>query len=395
MLQRVEKRRPTAPNKHRLNDRFIGDLRPKEKPFLIWDTPQRGLVVQVQPSGSRAFKCIYTRRGVSRWYHLSHATAIKVEQARTLANAIMYEVAQGKDPQAERRASRHAGTFEELADRHRKHAEKKNKSWRHTDGLIRRYLLPRWSKMLAAEITRSDVKALKASIAAPIVANQVIASASALFSWAIKEEVAAVKINPCLGVERNETKERERVLSDNEVPIFWKAFDDAGLMRSMALKMILLTGQRPGEVSHMRTEHIEDGWWTLPGEPVKKLGWPGTKNKATHRVWLPKAAQAILAELEPEPGFVFFNTGGSPVDRLDGAMRDICTALDVPEKVTPHDLRRTHGTTITSLGFGRDAMNRIQNHREGGIAGVYDRHAYAQENKQIMEAVANKIMSLA
>jgi hypothetical protein len=26
------------------------------------------------------------------------------------------------------------------------------------------------------------------------------------------------------------------------------------------------------------------------------------------------------------------------------------------------------------LGFGRDAMNRVQNHREGGIADVYDRH---------------------
>ena len=39
-------------------------------------------------------------------------------------------------------------------------------------------------------------------------------------------------------------------------------------------------------------------------------------------------------------------------------------------------------------------MNRIQNHKEGGIAGVYDRHRYSDENKRIMEAVANKIMAL-
>jgi hypothetical protein len=58
-------------------------------------------------------------------------------------------------------------------------------------------------------------------------------------------------------------------------------------------------------------------------------------------------------------------------------------------------LRRTHGSTVTGLGFGRDAMNRIQNHREGGIASVYDRHGYADENRKIMEAVAAKIMSLA
>jgi len=39
-------------------------------------------------------------------------------------------------------------------------------------------------------------------------------------------------------------------------------------------------------------------------------------------------------------------------------------------------------------------MNRIQNHKEGGIASVYDRHGYADENKRVMEAVAAKIMSL-
>jgi hypothetical protein len=39
-------------------------------------------------------------------------------------------------------------------------------------------------------------------------------------------------------------------------------------------------------------------------------------------------------------------------------------------------------------------MNRVQNHKEGGIGSVYDRHQYAEENKRIMEAVASKIMSL-
>ena len=39
-------------------------------------------------------------------------------------------------------------------------------------------------------------------------------------------------------------------------------------------------------------------------------------------------------------------------------------------------------------------MNRIQNHKEGGIAPVYDRHGYAEETKRVMEAVAAKIMAL-
>ena len=40
-------------------------------------------------------------------------------------------------------------------------------------------------------------------------------------------------------------------------------------------------------------------------------------------------------------------------------------------------------------------MNRVQNHKEGGIGSVYDRHQYAEENKRVMEAVASRIMSLA
>jgi hypothetical protein len=40
-------------------------------------------------------------------------------------------------------------------------------------------------------------------------------------------------------------------------------------------------------------------------------------------------------------------------------------------------------------------MNRVTNHLEGGIGSVYDRWAYADENKQIMEATAARIMALA
>ena len=75
-------------------------------------------------------------------------------------------------------------------------------------------------------------------------------------------------------------------------------------------------------------------------------------------------------------------------------MRSTCKDLSIP-RATPHDLRRTHGTTVTALGFGRDAMNRIQNHREGGIADIYDRHEYADENKRIMEAVVSRLLALA
>jgi integrase len=380
-------------NRRKLTEIFIRKLAPKASAFAVWDSHQRGLALLVQVSGHKSWKCVYSLRGRARWYHIGAADAVGLSDARKLAGKIMVAVADGHDPVADRKAERGRGTFEQLAKLYvEQHAKRNNKSWKQADFLVRRHLLPRWAKLQAADIKRSDVKAMMMAIGAPILANQVLASASAIFSWAIRQEL--IDKNPCILVERNKTTSRERVLSDSEIPVFWAAFDNVGLVKSTALKLILLTGQRPGEVSHMRREHIEGAWWTLPGDPVPALDWPGTKNGNSNRVWLSAPALALLAELEEEPtGFVFATTRRSAVSRLDDAMQAICAKLGA-ERLTPHDLRRTNGTTITALGFGRDAMNRIQNHREGGIASVYDRHQYAEENKRVMEAVAARITAL-
>jgi integrase len=364
---------------------------------LIWDTLQRGLAIRVQPTGARAWKAIYSRHGRPRWLTLGSADAIGLADARTLAAEAMVAVARGQDPAAEKKAKRGAGTFADLHAKYlEQHAKRRNKSWAQADALIRRYVYPRWGKLAASSITRADVRAMMGSIAAPIVANQTLAAASATFSWAAREEL--VPGNPCRGVERNATKARERVLADSEVPQFWQAFDDAGLVVSSALKTVLLTGQRPGEVCHMRREHIVDGWWQLPGEPVPELHWPGTKNAASHRVWLPKPVQEIIAEVSDDDGattgFVFAGPRGRPVAKLDAAMREISKKLGV-DPVTPHDLRRTFLTTTTRLGFGRDLMDRIANHKEkGSVTDIYDRHAYGAEIQGAMEAVAAHIMAL-
>jgi integrase len=378
---------PRQTVRRKLTDAFIGSLKADDRLVTIYDAHQRGLAITVQPkSGKKTWKVIYfAPGGRPRWYHLGDADAVGLADARKLASRVMFQVAEGKDPVAERKAERSRGTFEELATRYvEDYAKRKNKSWRQADALARRYLIPKWGKLQAASVSRSDAKAMMRDIEAPVLANQVLAAASAIFAWAMREEI--VTANPCQLVERNETKSRERVLSDSEIPKFWKAFDGAGLVASTALKLTLLTGQRPGEVRHMRREHVEDGWWTLPGDPVPALDWPGTKNGETHRVWLSEPVQELLAELDGE-GSVF---GGV---RVDDAMRKICAELGA-ERATPHDLRRTFSTKVAALGFGREAMNRVTNHKEGGIASVYDRHGYGDENKKIMEAVAQKIMAL-
>jgi integrase len=390
-----------APHRRKLTELYVKKAKGERRAgaFNVWDTYARGLVLRIQPTGHRAFKVVYRIHARPVWYHIGDARKIALDHARNIAIRIAARVAEGGDPEAERRAEQGAGTFGDLQSRYvESYAKKHNKSWKQADALITRHVLPRWKTLAADRISRADVKALMNRIEAPIAANQTVAAVSAVFTWAVKEEL--VTTNPCRNVERNPTKDRERILSNSEIPIFWKAFDNAGLVASSVLKTILLTGQRPGEVAHMRYEHIKDGFWEMPGAPEAKTKWPGTKNAASHRVWLPKPVRSIIRELSeeeasPTTGFVFAKTRRGPVSGLDRAMREICEASAIEPTVTPHDLRRTHGSTVTALGFGRDAMNRIQNHREGGIASVYDRHQYAEENKRIIETVAARIVSLA
>ena len=389
-----------APNRRKISEVFLQrGAKPKAAPYCVWDTKQAGLAVLVQPTGHKAWKAVYPYQGKPRWVHLGDANAVGLKAARKLAAQVMAEAAGGKDPLADRRAANGRGTFDQLATRYLvEYAKPNNKSWAQSRALVVRHLLPKWGSKPAQAITRAHVKEVIGAISttAPVLANQVLAAASAVLAWGVREEV--VPLNPCVGVDRNETTARERVLSESEVPRFWAAFDTADKVHALALRMILLTGQRPGEVSHMRYEHIKDNWWEMPGDPVPSLGWPGTKNGQSHRIWIPAPARALIAELaaggeQPTTGFVFVGRRGGAVDELDASMRTICRDLKV-EKLTPHDLRRSHGTMITRLKFGRAAMNRVQNHKEGGIADVYDQYDYETENKQIMETVARKFMAI-
>ncbi|MCK5276750.1 MAG: integrase family protein, partial [Alphaproteobacteria bacterium] len=359
------------PQHRKLTDAFVRRVQPEALPTAYHDTAQKGLALMVRPNGNRSYKFLYRMNGRPRWYHIGDAAGLGLADARKIARRLYGQVCLGTDPQAEKKAVRKAGTFRELHDRYLEEwAKRRNRSWKQADRLVKNYLISRWGALQAASISRSDVRTVFNAITnkgAPVVANQVLAAASAIFAWAIREEVVDMPANPCAGIPRNPTKARERVLADTEVPDVWRAFDDLDPVRGNALRMILLTGQRPGEIRHMRRQDIDGGWWSLPGQA--EGGWPGTKNGETHRVWLTDAALEILEELDDDGRFVFASERGKPVAGLDETMRAVCAKLEIP-KVTPHDLRRTHGTTITGLGFTREQMNRLQNHKEGGIGSV-------------------------
>ncbi len=399
-MLKVQRRPKRKPRKLRLTDLTVRKAKPEPKTYLVWDSKQPNLALRVQPSGHRAWVCIYSRSGRARWLSLGNAAAVGLADARTMAAEAILQVAKGGDPAADRRAERGSGTFGELHARYlEEHARKRNRSWAQADALIRRHVLARWGKLPAKSISRRDVKALLAKIDGPIAANQVLAAISAVFTWAAAEDL--VGANPCRGVPRNATTSRERILADSEIPRFWKALDQIEPVKAAALRMILVTGQRPGEVAHMRVEHYAaaDGWWLLLGSPAPTLGWPGTKNGESHRVWLSQAAQAIVAAVRDSKdattvGFLFGAERGGAVHSLDKAAREACAIAGIADKVTPHDLRRTFGSMVTAAGFGRPAMDRLLNHTDRSVGSVYDRHAYLDENRHIWESVAAKIMGL-
>jgi integrase len=367
-----------AKEKRTLREFDLRRRKPGAKSYCIWDAKTPGLVLRVRPSGRATLAFVFNRSGRTRWFTIGDG--VLLSDARRIAAKLRLAVVEGRDPAAERKDRSDAPTFAELAERYvNEDAKRRNRSWRQAAALVSAHLLPKWGRMNAKDVTRAHVRKVIGAIASPSVANAVRVSASAIFSFGVKVEVLAV--NPVRGVERNPTQSRSRTLSDSEVALFWPHL-------SPPLKVLLLVGQRPGEVVAMHRTHIKDGWWTLPGAPDRALGWPGVKNGRDHRVWIPRAAREIIDTMDKQ-GRVFARA------KLDAEMRKICKRLGVTEKVTPHDLRRSHGSTITRLGFGRDAMNRIQNHIEGGVTDTYDRYAYEVENKRVMEAVAEHIVALA
>ncbi len=63
--------------------------------------------------------------------------------------------------------------------------------------------------------------------------------------------------------------------------------------------------------------------------------------------------------------------------------------------LAPHDLRRTCGTAITRLGFGRHVMDRVLNHvKRSNIGAVYDRYEYLPEKRAALTAWSAEIQRL-
>ena len=131
-----------------------------------------------------------------------------------------------------------------------------------------------WHDRPIREITRSDIKERLREKARDgrIAANRLLALISKIFNWAVDEEI--IESSPAIRLPRpGEEKDRERVLSAEEIALLWPAFTRLGYPFGDLYKIMLCTGQRRGEVASMKWSQIGADGWRLPAASAKtKVG---------------------------------------------------------------------------------------------------------------------------
>ena len=271
------------------------------KRFNVWDEQQPGLFIRVTPKAvdiNIVFYVEYRHEGKPVWYKLDRYGAIGLADARKAARQIRAKATLGQHPQGEKKAGRMGDTLSAIYPRYMEDRSRERKSWRQGDYLMRRHVLPKFGNRKPKDLTRTDMYALFDALRdTPGVANGAMAAVSAMFTWMVKRNLAPD--NPCRDIAHHKQTPSKRFLSNDEIRLVWPVLDEV-------LRLVLLTAQRPGEVTSMRWEHVDLGaeLWTMPGVPT--TGWPGTKTKQEQEVPLTAPVLQLLRDLDPKPaGHVF------------------------------------------------------------------------------------------
>jgi len=191
--------------------------------------------------------------------------------ARRRARTLRAEVEGGADPQGAKAAKRNAPTVGQLADlfdaeqmaliRAKDRRESTLELYRR---LIRLYIRPELGSTKVADVTKADVKRLHRKITTAgqrVQANRTIACLSSMMSFAVAEEMRAD--NPCAAVEHNPEQPRTRDITPEERGRLTDELAKHDSASARALKLLLVTGARRGEVIGMRWPDLVFGEKTV------------------------------------------------------------------------------------------------------------------------------------
>jgi integrase len=423
----------------------VAKFRPDSKRRRVLDAGMRSLFLVIEPSGHKAwemrFRVSGARIGKMRLGPVDlNGTEIDGEPvvgmpltlaaARQVAARIHRERALGHDPVAEHKAAkvrRRAAIVEATANRFaavaaeyiQKHARTKIARWRErarllgwqptADGLtlIPHGLAERWADKLISQIDGHDIYTLIVEVqqhGAPGLerrsdhptesrAHAMLATLSAMFGWL--HRARRVESNPCAGVYRPKLPAaRERVLSDKEIAIFWKAATEVtNAPVAAVLKLLLCTGARLSEIEKLRDDElVGDG---------SQINLPSnrTKNGRAHSIALPPLARDIVANVPRIDGcpFIFSTNGKTPVSIGSKIKRALDKAMGNPPHWRVHDLRRTCASGMQRLSIRAEVIERCLNHVSGsyrGVAGIYQRDPMLEETRAALERWAAHVIGL-
>lgn len=403
----------------KFTDRSIRALKPRAERYEIWKHGEPGFGIRVAPSGRKTFVYLYRFDGRPRRMTLGvfrDGESVSGNQERiTLAETNLRlarakaKLEAGADPGTEKIARRQADqdalaigdVIDELiADPD--HQRKRSKDY--IERILEAEIRPAWGQRKAKDIRRRDIILLRDKIkgrGSAVMANRVVRVVSQLFDFAIDKDILQatpyVKIKPA-------TREipRDRVLSEAEIESFWKGLDTAKMEPVVrdTLRLLLVTGQRRGEVAGARWAEID-----LDSEKVWAIPGTRTKNGRTHVVPLSELAIKLLRDLKKRAGeseFVFpapAKTGrkGEAITAhaATRAMRNNLALFEFAcdeRDPTPHDLRRTVATHMGRLGISQFIQAKVLNHTDRSVTGsVYNHHEYLAEKCAALARWANEL----
>jgi len=381
-----------------LTDLQLKRLVPRNERFEVGDG--KGLYIRVSPTGTKTWIFRYLFEGTPRRMTFGKYPFMTLAEAREVHGKALADVERGVDPGAvaleAKRARKAAPTFSDLLAELWDIELQHKKSGAETKRLLDKDVTPAWGNRRVQDITRRDVVLLLDSIRAraPITANRVHGALGRAFNFAAERGV--IVDSPCTRIRKPVEKPRERVLADDEIKTFWHSLDSIDIYPAtrLALRLILITGQRPGEVAGMRWEEIDGDWWTVPAERMK--------NAVEHKVPLVGTALDLLDEAREILGgeeYVFPSSrnGGKKPITVRSLARSVTrhhAETEIKTPFVPHDLRRTVRTRLAELGVDDVVAEKVLGHQLQGILKVYNQHKYAQEKRAALLAWERRLRGI-
>ncbi len=380
----------------------------------IPDPALTGLYLVVQPSGAKSWALRYRYGGKPKKLTLGKWPIMGVALARAAATEAIEAVELGKDPGAAKKKAKADRVEAQLSERDKiktligqygKRKLAQLKSGAVVKRELERHVVEEWGDRDIHDITRRDVIDLLDGIADSgrvVTANRVRAYLNTFLNWCVEREV--IDLSPAQGVKPvAKEKSRDRVLSDDEIRWFWQACEGLGFPWGPFGQTLLLTGQRLGEVAGMTDSEITGKSWDMAPQR--------TKNGRAHSVPLSEAVCGVLSGVERikgDAGLIYTTTGETPLsgfhkgrNHIAERMAEIASdeagqPVEIPHW-TFHDLRRTAATGMARLGIPVRVTEAVLNHVSGtggGIVAVYQRHDYAEEKRNALDAWARLVADI-